>query len=252
MNNEIVEYSATRIALVIPSYNESEALAVFLRELLPLLPEDAAIVIADDSNPEISTIIQGQVEAVNMDKHRQIFFDCADVKTGRGAAVKRGMKIAVGKFPNLEFVIECDADGSHTPKDVLSVIQHAAKCDLVIGSRYLSQSKISNWPLLRKVFSRILNFAIPRILKIPVKDITNGLRRYSIEASKLLISIESMNLGFVYLSEQASIIKKAELSICETPIHFINRTLGESTVTSKEVIDSIIGIRKIIQSKRVQ
>ena len=60
MNSEVVEYSATRIALVVPSYNESEALAVFLRELLPLLPEDAAIIIADDSNPEISAIIQGR------------------------------------------------------------------------------------------------------------------------------------------------------------------------------------------------
>lgn len=252
MNSEVVEYSATRIALVVPSYNESEALAVFLRELLPLLPEDAAIIIADDSNPEISAIIQGQIEEVNIDEARQIFFDCADVKTGRGAAVKRGMKLAVKNFPNLEFVIECDADGSHTPKDVLSVIQHAPKCDLVIGSRYLAQSKISNWPLLRKVFSRILNFVIPRILAIPIKDITNGLRRYSIDASKLLISVESMNSGFVYLSEQASIIQKANFSICETPIHFVNRVLGESTVTSKEVFESIIGIRKIVQAKRDQ
>ena len=62
------------------------------------------------------------------------------------------------------------------------------------------------------------------------------------EASELLVSVESMNSGFVYLSEQASILQKARYSICETPIHFINRVLGESTVTSKEVIESITGI----------
>ena len=239
-----------KIVLVIPSYNESEALEVFLRELLPLLPQDSAIIIADDSVPEVSTIIQGQVDEIKMYCQKQIILDRADVKTGRGAAVKRGMKIALGAFPNLEFVIECDADGSHTPKDVMSVILHPSKCDLVIGSRYLPQSEISNWPLQRKIFSKILNMTIPRILDIPIKDITNGLRRYSINASKLLVSVESMNSGFVYLSEQASVLQRAKYSICETPIHFVNRALGESTVTSKEVIESIIGIKRIIQAKR--
>jgi dolichol-phosphate mannosyltransferase len=250
MTNHDVKFSTIRTALIIPSYNESEALVVFLRELLPLLPENLAIVITDDSVPEISKIIQGQLREVNLDENKQIIFDSSDIKTGRGAAIKRGMNIALSRFPDLEFVIECDADGSHTPKDVLSIIKDPSKCDLLIGSRYLSQSRISNWPLQRKVFSRILNYAIPRILEIPVKDITNGLRRYSISASKLLLSAESMNTGFVYLSEQASIINKAQLSICEIPIHFINRVLGESTVTSKEVIDSVLGIGKIIQSKR--
>jgi dolichol-phosphate mannosyltransferase len=252
MNSKAGTDSATRIVLVIPSYNESEALAVFLYELLPLLPKDTTIVIADDSSPEISAIIQKQVDDVNIDTDLQIIFSCAEVKTGRGAAVKRGMELAVNSFPSLEFVIECDADGSHRPADVLSVIHYAANCDLVIGSRYLSQSKITNWPVQRRVFSKILNYTIPRILDIPVKDITNGLRRYSIGASRLLISVESLNSGFVYLSEQASIIRKAELSICETPIHFINRVLGESTVTSKEVIESIIGIKRMIQAKRAQ
>ena len=250
MTKKSIENFAARIVLVIPSYNESEALEVFLRELLPLLPQESAVIIADDSTPEVSTIIQGQVDEIKKDFQKQILINHADMKTGRGAAVKRGMKIALSAFPNLEFVIECDADGSHTPKDVMSVILHPSKCDLVIGSRYLPQSKISNWPLQRKIFSKILNMTIPRVLDIPIKDITNGLRRYSIKASKLLVSVESMNSGFVYLSEQASVLQRARYSICETPIHFINRVLGESTVTSKEVIESITGIKRIIQAKR--
>ena len=250
MTKKSIENFAVRIVLVIPSYNESVALEVFLRELLPLLPQDSAVIIADDSTPEVSTIIQGQVDEMKKDFQKQIMISHADMKTGRGAAVKRGMKIALSAFPNLEFVIECDADGSHTPKDVMSVILHPRKCDLVIGSRYLPQSKISNWPLQRKIFSKILNMIIPRVLDIPIKDITNGLRRYSIKASKFLVSVESMNSGFVYLSEQASVLQSARYSICETPIHFINRVLGESTVTSKEVIESIIGIKRIIQAKR--
>jgi len=250
MTNKGVENFAARIVLVIPSYNESEALEVFLRELLPLLPQDSAVIISDDSVPKVSTIIQGQVDEIKINCQKQIIIDRADVKTGRGAAVKRGMRLALSAFPNLEFVVECDADGSHTPKDVVSVILHPSKCDLVIGSRYLPQSKISNWPLQRKIFSKILNMTIPRVLDIPIKDITNGLRRYSMEASALLVSVESLNSGFVYLSEQASILQKARYSICETPIHFINRVLGESTVTSKEVIESITGIKRIIQAKR--
>lgn len=252
MINELDKDPTVKTALIIPSYNESEALEVFLRELLPLLPSESAVIVVDDSTFEIATKIQGQVDEINRTHQIQVSIDCAKVKTGRGAAVKRGMKRAVNNFPNLKFVIECDADGSHTPADVLSVIQHRSTCDLVIGSRYLPGSKITNWPWQRKVFSRILNLLIPKILNVPVKDITNGLRRYSIDASKLLISTESLNSGFVYLSEQALTLRKAELSICETPIHFINRVLGESTVTSKEVIESIIGVKRMFHTERMQ
>jgi dolichol-phosphate mannosyltransferase len=250
MTDKSIENFTARIVLVIPSYNESEALEVFLRGLIALLPQDSAIIIVDDSIPEVSTIIQGQVDEIKINCETQIIIDRTGVKTGRGAAVKRGMKLAVSAFPNLEFVVECDADGSHTPKDVMSVILHPGDCDLVIGSRYLPQSKISNWPLQRKIFSKILNMTIPRFLDIPIKDITNGLRRYSLKASNLLVSVESINSGFIYLSEQASILQKARFSFCETPIHFINRVLGESTVTSREVIESIAGIKRIIQAKR--
>lgn len=244
--------SEIRIALIIPSYNESIALKEFLVRLLPILPNYVAIIIADDSEKEVSTIIENQIAEINELTQNKILIDSADSKSGRGAAVKRGMSRAIKLYPNLEHIIECDADGSHTPNDVHKLLISDETVDMLVGSRYLNGSKISNWPLQRRIFSKILNTVIPRILDVPLKDVTNGLRRYSIRSVKLLISRESINSGFVYLSEQALILRTANYTFKETPIHFVNRIHGESTVTSREVLDSILGISKLTMLNKNQ
>jgi hypothetical protein len=91
-----------------------------------------------------------------------------------------------------------------------------------------------------------LNLIIPKLLHVPCKDITNGLRRYSNRAVKILLESTPKNNGFIYLSEQAQLISKAKLTIAETPIIFENRIAGESTVGAKEILNSFIGIIKLI------
>jgi dolichol-phosphate mannosyltransferase len=163
-------------------------------------------------------------------------------KSGRGSAIRRGMAEALNLFPNLEYMVECDADGSHRPEDILRIKNSEDQSDLLVGSRYLSSSKIVGWPLSRRIFSRILNFAIPKILGVPLVDITNGLRRYTIRAVREILSEHQTNTGFIYLSEQAQIVKRKNLQITELPIEFIDRTLGKSTVTWREITASIRGI----------
>jgi dolichol-phosphate mannosyltransferase len=179
-----------------------------------------------------------------------IFFSNENGKSGRGAAVRRGMKIAKENFPNLTNIMECDADGSHQPADIISVKDDSSICDLLIGSRYLMNSKIQGWPLSRRLFSHLLNFSIPRALGIPIHDITNGLRRYSQPAVRVILKSEQVNKGFTYLSEQALLIHRAGLSIEERPITFIDRALGSSTVTWWEISNSIRGIFALVRFKK--
>jgi dolichol-phosphate mannosyltransferase len=80
------------------------------------------------------------------------------------------------------------------------------------------------------------------MLGIPVKDITNGLRRYSPKAIDYILNVKQLNTGFTYLSEQIFIVNKNGLSILELPIIFIDRVSGKSTVTYKEIFNSIKGI----------
>ncbi len=236
--------------IIIASYNELLALPAMLKDLSVKLSDSDAVLIVDDSTLEAFMVLKPLCVEAMKESASPIFFSNENGKSGRGAAVRRGMQIALSKFDHLETVTECDADGSHRPEDIVGVKNSRLDCDLLIGSRYLKESNIIGWPISRRIFSRILNSAIPKALDLPIKDVTNGLRRYSMSSVKIILKTPPINNGFTYLSEQACIVNNHKLSILEYPITFINRTLGSSTVTWREILNSIVGVFRLLASQK--
>jgi len=234
--------NSVKFVIAIPSYNEIAALPILIKKLSLSLNPDDAVLILDDSSIDNKIKIQSLTREVFIGSKGILLFSNSDEKLGRGSAVRRGMQFCKKHFPNLQYFIECDADGSHQVSDVIKLRDHQSKIDLVIGSRYLPKSQIIGWSVQRRIFSRLLNFIIPKMLGIPVKDITNGLRRYSPKAIDYILKVKQLNNGFTYLSEQIFIVHTKGLSILELPIIFIDRVSGKSTVTYKEVFNSIKGI----------
>ena len=234
--------NSVKFVIAIPSYNEIAALPILIKKLSLSLNPDDAVLILDDSSIDNKIKIHSLTREVFIGSKGILLFSNSDEKLGRGSAIRRGMQFCKKHFPNLQYFIECDADGSHQVSDVIKLRDHQSKIDLVIGSRYLPKSQIIGWPVQRRIFSRLLNFIIPKMLGIPVKDITNGLRRYSPKAIDYILKIKQLNNGFTYLSEQIFIVHTNGLSILELPIIFIDRVSGKSTVTYKEVFNSIKGI----------
>jgi dolichol-phosphate mannosyltransferase len=238
-----------KTVIVIPSYNETLALPQLLRELKSGLSSLDAVIVMDDSPKEVAeNIYQSCLDAV-ANSDIDFKFETSGGKSGRGAAIRRGMVMALAEFPNVQHLIECDADGSHRPIDILKIKTSLSRADLLIGSRYLPTSRIEGWPISRKIFSWLLNQAIPRIMGIQLHDITNGLRRYSKVAVERIVSEPQLNSGFIYLSEQAVYINGAGMKIDEEPIVFVNRTLGKSTVTWREILSSFRGILKLLSTE---
>jgi hypothetical protein len=64
------------------------------------------------------------------------------------------------------------------------------------------------------------------------------------------LKVKQLNNGFTYLSEQALVIHTKGLSILELPIIFIDRVSGKSTVTYKEIVNSIKGILLLLFHKK--
>lgn len=244
MNNQV------STVFIIPSYNETLALPELLRELTTGLTDRDAVIIMDDSSPKIFEEIKQLCMESTKDSKFLLMFDNSGSKTGRGAAVRRGMAIALSEFSIVERIIECDADGSHRSEDILMIKNSASTSDLLVGSRYLNSSKIVGWPLSRRIFSWILNQSLPRLTQVNLHDITNGLRRYSKNAVIKVLSEKQKNKGFIYLSEQAILISRAGMVLSEEPITFIDRTLGKSTVTRREILDSFYGIINLVLANR--
>ena len=146
-----------------------------------------------------------------------------------------------------------DADLSHSPTELKRNLSFFYKnsLDLLIAGRYLKQSSIINWPISRKILSKLSNKLARLLLGVPVQDYTNGFRFYSRSASKTIISkCNKTGGGFIILSEIILILWKSGYKISEIKTIFRNRTRGESSVNFGLIIQSLIGLFKLYLLKK--
>jgi dolichol-phosphate mannosyltransferase len=247
---KLVKSSSVKNIIAIPSYNEIEALPVLIFNISLKLSSEDLIIILDDSDYLVSKKLEELVKMNFKNSKGQLVFLNFGKKNGRGAAVRKGMELSRIYFPNFKYFIECDADESHQVADILKIKNYSIDSDMLIGSRYLKDSLIVNWPLIRRIFSKLLNLLIPFLLNINVTDITNGLRRYNNQSVNLILNFKQLNFGFTYLSEQALIVRAKNLKILEIPVIFVNRNYGNSTVRLKEIYSSIQGVFLLLIKKQ--
>ena len=142
------------LSLIIPTYNEHENIKELIDKIkINLSQKDInyKIFIIDDSSTK-KTFDKLKDDINNID---YIF---RGKKLGRGSAVLEGIKLAL-KSKYTDTIIEMDADLSHDPNEIFLNLKifKEQDCDLLIASRYLSKSKIVNWPISRIVLSFIAN-----------------------------------------------------------------------------------------------
>ena len=233
--------------IVIPAFNETDSLPLLIGELALCLSDVDLIIIADDSAMSIARETERRCRALQTTTSCQLVFLSQTSKGGRGAAVRRGFDFALTFCPTAQWFLECDADGSHRADDIMNVLEYPSHPHLVVGSRYLPNSHIVGWSLGRRIQSRILNILIPLVLNLPLRDVTNGLRRYSRTATREIIEFPPTSSTFIYLTEQALIVQRRGLTIEEVPIRFEERRAGSSSVTWRELLASTKGLFQIIK-----
>ena len=231
------------IAIIIPTYNELENIEQLIREILNKVPESTIFIVDDSKTQEIGELIKIKNIKANY-YHREN-------QSGRGSAVIYGLSKAI-KENKYNIFIEMDADFSHNPNELPGNIDFfiKEKLDLLIASRYLSESKIVNWGLSRRVLSKVSNFLAKNLLNIKLKDFTNGFRIYSHRATlKIISSCGNIGDGFIILSEIIVVLKNNFYAIGEIKTKFVNRVRGQSSVNLKLIILSFVGLLKLLLIK---
>jgi dolichol-phosphate mannosyltransferase len=231
-----------KLGIIIPAYNEDRQVIRLVKEINKKIIINKILIVDDSVDSKIKNIhlLFNNVIYLNRKK-----------KLGRGSAVILGLRI-LKKF-GIDTFIEMDADFSHNPNELKKniLIYNKKKLDLLISSRYLKKSKIIDWPISRKIFSKISNLLAKFLLKIPVSDYTNGYRIYSNKATNIIISkCGKIGDGFIILSEILMELHLNKLNIDETSTIFVNRKRGESSVNMNLIYKSFIGLIKIYLKKR--
>ncbi len=241
----MVKKNLKSIGIVIPAYNEKDNI---LRLILAIKKElDCIIIVVDDSpNKETQKILL-------KNKIKNLKYFNRGKKSGRGSAVLYGFNKILKIKKKINCIIEMDADLSHSPKELKRNISYFYEnsIDLLIGSRYLKKSKIINWPISRKILSKLSNTLARILLGVPVHDYTNGFRFYSRSAAQTIVrKCNKTGGGFIILSEIILVLWKKDYKISEIHTIFRNRIRGESSVTIKLILESLLGLIKLYLIKK--
>jgi dolichol-phosphate mannosyltransferase len=229
------------IGIVIPAFNENRQVFDLIKLINKNLKIKYILIIDDTKNSKIKNISLYFNNIIYINRKK---------KLGRGSAIIYGIKFLMKK--NVNIIIEMDADFSHNPNEIKKNLElfKKNKIDLLISSRYLNKSKIINWPLKRKIFSKCSNYLAKILLNIPITDFTNGFRIYSKNTFNIITkNCGKIGDGFIVLSEIIYEIYKNNLKISETHTRFKNRIRGESSVNAKLIFDSLIGLMRICLKK---
>jgi dolichol-phosphate mannosyltransferase len=229
-----------QIAIIVPAYNESENLKILLPGIRRAAP-GAQIFVVDDSADKEHRKLENLVFRL---KDPGIRIITRESKQGRGSAVMAGLREAF-KDSRIKRFIEMDADLAHDPAEIPDFLKQADETDLVIGSRYIEGSRITDWPLRRLIQSRMINFFLKYLLGLNITDYTNGYRMYSRRAVSELMRTPPLERGFIALSEIAYILKKRDLRITEIPVTFTDRRYGRSNAGFSELMGSLFGVLRI-------
>ena len=221
-----------KVLVVIPTYNELENLPIIVAGVRAAAPE-VHILIADDNSPdgtgEVADGLAAQDNAVQV-LHRA-------TKSGLGAAYLEAFQWA--KTNEFDVVVEMDADGSHSPADLVKILAALTNSDVVLGSRWVKGGQVVNWPRSRELLSRGGNLYTRLWLGIPLKDATGGFRAYRMTAlAKIDVSkVESQ--GYCFQVDMAWRVVRSGLRVIEVPITFVEREIGESKMNQAIVKEAL-------------
>lgn len=209
-------------SIVVPTFREVEALPELIERVAAVRANHPSIVelliVDDDSQDGTEALIAARPEPwVSLIVRKQ--------DRGLSQAVLAGLRAARG-----DLLVVMDADLSHPPEAIVEMQKAIATgADFVIGSRYIEGGTTADdWGLLRFINSRVAT-ALARPLT-SISDPMSGffaLPRRVFEAAR-----DPSPLGYKIGLEL--LVRCNCSNVKEIPIHFANRTRGESKLTARQ------------------
>ena len=159
-------------------------------------------------------------------------------KEGLGRAYLAGFAWALAR--DYEAVVEMDADLSHDPLYLQSMVEAARESDVVIGSRYLNGISVINWPLRRILLSWGANWYVRTVTRLVVNDCTSGYRLYHRRVLEAIQLETVRSNGYSFQVEMTFRAQIAGFRISEVPIIFMERRAGQSKLSKGVVWESFV------------
>ena len=223
------------LSITIAAYREAENLALMLPSIktaAAALTPSFEVLVVDTEQPMDDT---AAICAANGVRHVH--------RTGGnsyGDATRTIIAQARGAY-----MLNMDADGSHSPEYFAAMWAQRERFDITIGSRYAPGGHTEN-PAILIGMSYIVNLTFRVAFSISAKDVTNSFRLYRRD---VLTSLRLESNDFDILEEILirSVVRKPPARIGEVPVTFARRKAGES---KRKLVQFAFGYLKTLKRLR--
>ncbi len=226
--------------VIIPTYNEKENIVSIIDAVLSQ-EHQFHVLIIDDGSPDGTANI---VRSLFPKYPGRLFLEERKGKLGLGTAYIHGFKWCLSR--GYQFIFEMDADFSHNPKDLIRLYEACASgAGVSVGSRYIKQGAVENWPADRILLSKGASLYTRIITGMPVMDPTAGFVCYRREVLEK-INLDNIHfIGYAFQIEMKFTAWKLGFTIQEVPITFIDRKLGASKMNKGIIKEGVLGVLKL-------
>jgi len=216
--------SPETVSIVIPAFNEEQAIAGVVTQLLALAPWAEVLVVDDGSSDATASCAEHAGARVVRHPYNK----------GNGAAVKTGIREAKG-----EIVLLMDADGQHDPEDARKLTGPVGAYDMVIGARaardQAATRAVGNW-----VFTTLASLLTGR----PIPDLTSGFR--AARRDRLLEVLPLLPNGFSYPTTSCLAFLKAGYNVAFEPVRVRPRVGTSKIRVVRDGVRFLLIILKIV------
>lgn len=208
----------TKLSIVLPVYNEGEAVEPILRRLASAVktPHELVVVYDFDEDSTVPVVDRLAGDIPNL----------RGLRNDLGRGVLNAMKAGIAGTTT-PYVLISMADGSDEPEIVDRMVELAkGGADVVAASRYMKGGRQIGGPPIKRLMSRVAGLTLHWFARVPTHDATNNFKLYS---RRFLDSttIES-TAGFELALELTVKATLARRGIAEVPTTWRDRTAGAS------------------------
>jgi len=232
--------NSTQVSIIIPTYNESQNILKILKSIGDIFPPSIlteAIVVDDNSPDGTGKIVENYLKNFKKITGYTIDVIHRTAKKGLSAAILNGIQQAKG-----DTIVVMDSDFSHPPQIIPRMVDALKKyhCDIVVASRYVKGGKIKNWPLKRKILSKIATTIAKKGLGVQTADPMSGFFAFK---RHIIKGLKFDAIGFKMLLE--ILVKTRGATVREIPYTFTDRKFGSSKVSLSTAYDYAKSVWKL-------
>lgn len=217
-----------KLSVVIPAHNERESIGVTVEALVSELEAREIpyeIVVVDDASTD------GTGDAVLEMAKSNPAVRCvrSPRPPGFGQAVRAGLDEFTG-----DAVAIVMADLSDSPKDLVryyEVLQEGFDC--AFGSRFVRGGKVNDYPKVKLILNRLVNFGIRVLFRHGYNDTTNAFKAYKREVIEHIQPLLSNHFNLTVEMPLKAIVRGHSYAV--VPISWTNRAYGVSKLKLQEM-----------------